>query len=279
MATWSFSPSCSTSRCRLHWTSGSLLGSLHRAGDVDQEDEVAGRPPRLVDRPGGDADPGQPVLGVPGAAGDLDVNGERMLARFRRRRVVIGEVVEHLLDADGVLGRQHVLGEEAADVGIAGRVDVDRERRERLAGRLVERIVGNRFVGLAPAVLAERSSLVFTVQGSLMLDRRFSAANRSTLRRPRLRGVDLGGARHAPHHAGAAFSFVLNGRRRCGACRHIGLPVHVLPVEWVRRHRAVDRCRRLRLRQRFAPTCTGHPPTFTAQPPRDNPGYGNDQTE
>ena len=58
-----------------------LVRLVHRAGDVDQEDEVAGRPPRLVDRLGGDADPGQPVLGVPGAAGDLDVDGERIVAR------------------------------------------------------------------------------------------------------------------------------------------------------------------------------------------------------
>ena len=54
---------------------------------------------------------------------------------------MIGEVIQHLFDTHGILGREHVLAEEAADVGIAGRVDVDRERRERLAGGAMERIV------------------------------------------------------------------------------------------------------------------------------------------
>ncbi len=127
---------------------GELVGLLHRAGDVDQEDEVAGRPLGLIDGSGGDADAGQPVLGIPGAAGDLDMHGEGMLARFRGRRVVIGEVIQHLFDAHRVPGRQHVLGEKAADVGIAGGVDVDREGRERLAGRPVERVVDDLVVGL-----------------------------------------------------------------------------------------------------------------------------------
>ena len=61
---------------------------------------------------------------------------------------MIGEVVEHLLDAHGVLGRQHVLAEKPADVGVAGGVDVDRERRERLAGGSTERIVDDLVVSL-----------------------------------------------------------------------------------------------------------------------------------
>ena len=129
MATRSFSPSCSTSRCRPHLTSGSLLGSSIEPETSTRKTRLLGGRPRLVDRFGGDADPGQPVLGVPRAAGDLDVDGERIVAGIRRGRVVIGEVVEHLLDADGVPGRQHVLVEEAPDVGVAGRVDVDREGR------------------------------------------------------------------------------------------------------------------------------------------------------
>ena len=145
MAIWSFSPSCSTSRCRLHCTSGSLFGCLHGAGDVDQEDQVAGRPPRLVDRLGGDADPRQPVLGIP-----RDSRRSRRAPRTDARlesgggASSIGEVIEQLLDADGVLGRQHVLGEEAADIRVAGRIDVDRERRQRFARRRVERIVDDR---------------------------------------------------------------------------------------------------------------------------------------
>ena len=42
------------------------------------------------------------------------------------------------------LRRQHVLVEEAADVGVAGRVDVDRERRLRLLAHALERVVDDR---------------------------------------------------------------------------------------------------------------------------------------
>ena len=97
---------------------------------------------------GRDPDAGQPVLGLPGAGGDLDVHGEGIGAGGGRRGVIVGEVVEQLLDADGVRGREHALGEEAADVGVAGRVHVDRERRERLGRRCVEGVLGDRGVGL-----------------------------------------------------------------------------------------------------------------------------------
>ena len=81
MATRSFSPSCSTSRCKPHFTSGSLSGSSIEPETSTRKTRLLGGLLRLVDGPGGDADPGQPVLGVPGAAGDLGVNGEGILAR------------------------------------------------------------------------------------------------------------------------------------------------------------------------------------------------------
>ena len=114
---------------------------VHGAGDIDQEDEVAGRSSGLVDRPGGDADPRQPMPGIPRTVSDLNVDRERMLARAGRRRIAIGEVIEELLDADRVRRRQHLLAEEAADVGIAGRIDVDREGRLRLFLHRLERVV------------------------------------------------------------------------------------------------------------------------------------------
>ena len=129
-----------------------MLGCLHRAGDVDQKDEVAGGPLGLVDGPGGDADAGEPVLGVPRAARDLDVHGEGMLARFRGRRIVIGEVIQHFFNADRVFGRQHVLAEKPADVGIAGGVDVDREGRELFGGGAMKRVVDDLVVGLAGGI-------------------------------------------------------------------------------------------------------------------------------
>ena len=46
---------------------------------------------------------------------------------------MVREIVEQFLDADRVRGRKLVqLQQVAPDVGIAGRIDVDRERRERL---------------------------------------------------------------------------------------------------------------------------------------------------
>ena len=87
-----------------------LVGLVHRARDVDQEDEVA-RPAACRGRFALPlmADPRQPVLGVPGAAGDLDVDRERLVARWAGGRSV-GEVIDHLLDPDGVRA-------EAADPG------------------------------------------------------------------------------------------------------------------------------------------------------------------
>ena len=63
--------------------------------------------------------------------------------------VVVGEVVEHLLDAHGVLGRQRVLLEKPPDVGVARRVDVDRERREGFPGNLGEFVLDDLAVRLA----------------------------------------------------------------------------------------------------------------------------------
>ena len=72
-------------------------------------------------------DPRQAMVGVPGTARHLDVDRERILTRGRR--VVVGKIVQQLLDPDRVLGRAHPLLEKAAHVGVARRVDVDRERR------------------------------------------------------------------------------------------------------------------------------------------------------
>ena len=60
---------------------------------------------------------------------------------------MVGEVVEHLLDADGVLGREDVLIEEAPDVGIAGRIDVDREGRLGVLADVLKWVVDDRGEG------------------------------------------------------------------------------------------------------------------------------------
>ena len=127
-------------------------------GDVDQEDEVARRPPVA----GRSAWPVRPIRasrcsafqGQP-ATSTWTANG----VVARRGRVVVGEVVEQLLDPDRVLRRQRALVEEPADVGVAGGVDVDRERRERLVPDAEERVVDDVVVILRARDGARRGGL------------------------------------------------------------------------------------------------------------------------
>ena len=90
--------------------------------------------------------------GFQGQPPTLGVDGERVLVLGGGSGVVVREVVEHLLDPDGVGRRERVLVQEPPDVGVAGRVDVDREGREglerdgdeRVIGVAVERLAGGR---------------------------------------------------------------------------------------------------------------------------------------
>src|SRR5205807_4229383 len=91
------------------------------------------------------ADADQQVLVVPGAAGQ--VGGQRDGVLAPRLGVVVGEVVDQLLGADGILGGQAAVGEVAADVGVGGGVDADGQGGQGGSCRQVERVVH------APAVL------------------------------------------------------------------------------------------------------------------------------
>ena len=71
-----------------------------------------------------------PPLG-PRRRHDLHRRLERRLLRFRQGVFVV-KVIDHLLDPHRILRRQVALVEHAADVGIAGRVDIDREGGHRL---------------------------------------------------------------------------------------------------------------------------------------------------
>ena len=108
-----------------------LVGVLHRSRHIDQEDEIAGRQVRRVDPPSLEADQEEPVLFVPGAARDLRRHRERLARGWIG--IVIGEIVDHLLDAHRVARRPLVLGQEAADIAVGRAIDVDRERREGIA--------------------------------------------------------------------------------------------------------------------------------------------------
>ena len=86
------------------------------------------------------------MLGIPRTGTDLGVDRERAVPLWLG--VVVGEVVDELLDADGVLGRQAALIEEPPGVGVRRRVHVDREGRERVAPRVEEPLLVDARVAL-----------------------------------------------------------------------------------------------------------------------------------
>ncbi len=148
-----------------------LVGCRHRAGNVNQEDEVAGRPAVLIDGPARDADAGQPVFGVPWAAGDLGVDRERIGIARKRGRVLIGKIVDQLLDANRITRGKLVHGEQvAADVGVAGGVDVDGEGRLGLVQSDLKGVLLDLVEALAIGLVESDCGLVDTEWGLLLLD-------------------------------------------------------------------------------------------------------------
>ena len=74
----------------------------------------------------------------PRAGGGVEVDRERRVVV--RLRIIVAEIVDHLLDPHRVLGRKRAALEEAPDVRIRGGIDVDGEGRERIARRGEERV-------------------------------------------------------------------------------------------------------------------------------------------
>ena len=113
---------------------------VHGPGGIDEEDEVAGGNVLRVHRAGLESDAEEPVAGLPGAVGEFAGDGEGLVAGGLR--VVVGEVVDELLQAHGVAGREAVvLLQVAAGVGVARAVHVDGERRERVLGGVEELVL------------------------------------------------------------------------------------------------------------------------------------------
>ena len=84
--------------------------------------------------------------------------GEEGLVARGRLGVAIVEIVDQLLDPHRIARRQLAVVEEAADIGVGGGVDVDREGRHRRLGDALDRIdrrVGI-FFGLDVAGLRQR---------------------------------------------------------------------------------------------------------------------------
>ena len=148
-----------------------LVLVLHRAGDVDEEDEVRGRDLAVGYPLGLQRDSEQTVRRVPGAGRELAVEREGRLpvARIGREgpslrvlrdgvlghsgsRVFVREVVDELLDADGVGRRKGAFAQESPNVRIRRGVHVDREGRQRFLQDLGERGLDDAVVALGVEV-------------------------------------------------------------------------------------------------------------------------------
>jgi hypothetical protein len=88
----------------------------HRSRHVEQEGQVARRRLFFLDRRAAQSDERELVLRIPGRRREL--GRDRHRRAVARRRVVVLEVVDQLLDADGVRGREPSIVEEATDVGV-----------------------------------------------------------------------------------------------------------------------------------------------------------------
>ena len=126
---------------------------LHRARHVEQEHEVGIRPFPGRQFLAFQRDSYQPVLRRPGCLGDFRRDGKR--PTVMRRLVVVREVVDHLLNAHRIGGRQLPFAQEPAEIRIRGRIDVDREGGQRVLGNRGHLVVGLVVVGLGVELLLD----------------------------------------------------------------------------------------------------------------------------
>jgi hypothetical protein len=124
-----------------------LVVALHRARDVDEEDEVVRRQP--LDRDGSrlQRDAHEAVPRLPRRRRHLGVDGDRRVAGGGGEGV--REVVDQLLEAHRVGRRARALRQEAAHVAVRRAVHVHREGRARVARDGEERVVLDAVVLLA----------------------------------------------------------------------------------------------------------------------------------
>src|SRR5687768_6004102 len=103
------------------------------------------------------------MVAGPGGLADLGGDAERVLTAGLGE--VVGEVVDHLLHPDRIGRRERPLGQEAADVGVAGLVDVDAERGERNGGGGAEAVLTEVRVLLGVVRLADDRLLAVAAGG------------------------------------------------------------------------------------------------------------------
>ena len=121
-----------------------LVLRLHRPGHVEQEHQIARGRFRSRQRAALQPDQRQVVGRIPRARRQLGRHREWLACRCLA--VVEPEVVDQLLDADGIERREVAVGEEPAHVGIRRRVHVDGERGQRVRGHSAKRVLGDRRV-------------------------------------------------------------------------------------------------------------------------------------
>ncbi len=84
------------------------------------------------------------MFGVPRALGDGDMNGERFRRISRGSFVLVGEIVQHLFDANRIRSRKLVvLHEVLSDLAVGRSVDVDGKGALRVIDHALEGVVND----------------------------------------------------------------------------------------------------------------------------------------
>src|ERR1051326_3573517 len=124
-------------------------GSL--AWNIQKKNEGARRPFSVRNLASFQSNPQQPMGRLPRARRRVEIDRERLIALWLF--IIVGEIVDHLLDSHRVFRRQRTRVNEAPDVRVRSGVDIDREGGEGIGRRWQERILLHLIVGRGVEVL------------------------------------------------------------------------------------------------------------------------------
>ncbi len=127
-----------------------LVRLVHRAGDIDEEDEVAVLA-LVAEFTPLDRDARQPMRRLPRAGRHLHPHREGFLRIMRRTFLRRGEIIHQLLNPHRIRRRNRVLVQEPPHIRIGRRIDINRERRKRLPRHILELVFEDAGVGLRVA--------------------------------------------------------------------------------------------------------------------------------